>query len=171
MLKGGVSDPRNKTIMKMFNLIGIGERAGSGIPKLWKVWNEEGYESPFIEELYSDVERTRLTLPLTKKENIGVSQFGTDGTDCGTDENSDNIDETKENTNQSGTSGTSRGTDELCARIINLIQENNRISTNSMIDQLKISKRTLYRMLKVLKEKGILERKGTTRSGYWVIHS
>lgn len=153
MLKGGVSDPRNKTIMKMFNLIGIGERAGSGIPKLWKVWNEEGYESLFIEELYSDVERTRLTLPLAKKESIGASQFGTSGTDCGTNH------------------GTSRGTDELCARIIDLIQENNRISTDALIDQLKISKRTLYRMLKVLKEKGILERKGTTRSGYWVIHS
>ena len=30
MLKGGISDPRNKALMKMFNLIGIGERAGSG---------------------------------------------------------------------------------------------------------------------------------------------
>lgn len=108
---------------------------------------------------------------MAKKESIGASQFGTSGTDHGTDENSDNIDETKENTNQSGTSGTSRGTDELCARIINLIQENNQISTDAMIDQLKISKRTLYRMLKVLKEKGTLERKGTTRSGYWVVNS
>ena len=31
MLKGGISDPRNKALMKMFNLIGIGERAGSGV--------------------------------------------------------------------------------------------------------------------------------------------
>ena len=30
MLKGGISDPRNKALMKMLNLIGIGERAGSG---------------------------------------------------------------------------------------------------------------------------------------------
>ena len=29
---GGVSDPRNGTMLKMFNLIDIGERAGSGIP-------------------------------------------------------------------------------------------------------------------------------------------
>ncbi len=29
MLKGGISDPRNKALMKMFNMIGIGERAGS----------------------------------------------------------------------------------------------------------------------------------------------
>ena len=36
MLRGGISDPRNKTIMKMFNMIGIGERAGSGIPDIYK---------------------------------------------------------------------------------------------------------------------------------------
>lgn len=34
MLRGGISDPRNKTLMKMFNMIGIGERAGSGIPDI-----------------------------------------------------------------------------------------------------------------------------------------
>lgn len=28
MLKGGISDPRNKALMKMFNLINIGEHAG-----------------------------------------------------------------------------------------------------------------------------------------------
>lgn len=38
MLRGGISDPRNKTLMKMFNMIGIGERAGSGIPDIYQVW-------------------------------------------------------------------------------------------------------------------------------------
>ena len=32
-LAGGVSDPRNETVMKMFSLIDVGERAGSGIPE------------------------------------------------------------------------------------------------------------------------------------------
>ena len=35
MIKGGVSDPRNKTILKMFNLLDIGERSGSGVPKFF----------------------------------------------------------------------------------------------------------------------------------------
>ena len=30
MIQGGTSDPRNKTMLKMFNLLDIGERAGSG---------------------------------------------------------------------------------------------------------------------------------------------
>ena len=37
MLKGVISDPRNKTLMKMFNMIGIGERAGSGVPYIFSV--------------------------------------------------------------------------------------------------------------------------------------
>ena len=38
---GGFSDPRNATMMKMFNLIEIGERAGSGIPSIYSVWNSQ----------------------------------------------------------------------------------------------------------------------------------
>lgn len=36
---GGVSDPRNTTLIKMFNLIDIGERAGSVIPNIYKIWD------------------------------------------------------------------------------------------------------------------------------------
>lgn len=39
---GGVSDPRNGAMLKMFNLIDIGERAGSGIPNIFRVWREQG---------------------------------------------------------------------------------------------------------------------------------
>ena len=50
MLRGGISDPRNKTLMKMFNMIGIGERAGSGIPDIYQVWENEGWPMPVVEE-------------------------------------------------------------------------------------------------------------------------
>ena len=46
MLRGGISDPRNKNIMKMFNMIGIGERAGSGVPDIYSVWDRQGWEQP-----------------------------------------------------------------------------------------------------------------------------
>lgn len=35
-----MSDPRNATILKMFSMIDIGERAGSGIPGVMAVWNK-----------------------------------------------------------------------------------------------------------------------------------
>lgn len=63
----GESDPRNKSLMKMFNLIDIGERAGSGVPELFSVWESEGWEEPVIEERFGEAERTVLLLSFKKK--------------------------------------------------------------------------------------------------------
>ncbi len=49
---GGVSDPRNSTMLKMFNLIDIGERAGSGIPNIYRVWREQGWPTPDLSERF-----------------------------------------------------------------------------------------------------------------------
>ena len=65
---GGVSDPRNGTMLKMFNLIDIGERAGSGIPNIFRVWREQGWKEPVIAEL-SEPDRIILSLSLLKKES------------------------------------------------------------------------------------------------------
>ena len=67
MRLGGESDPRNKALMKMFNLINIGERAGSGVPNIFNVWEDEGWEEPVIEERF-DPDRTVLSLSFVKKQ-------------------------------------------------------------------------------------------------------
>ena len=67
MLRGGVSDPRNKGLMKMFNLIGIGERAGSGVPDIYEVWDTQGWKEPSVEELYNP-DRTSLLLAFVSKQ-------------------------------------------------------------------------------------------------------
>ncbi len=58
---GGVSDPRNAALMKMFNLIRVGERAGSGIPSIFAAWKARGWKEPVLRETLSP-ERTSLTL-------------------------------------------------------------------------------------------------------------
>ncbi len=63
---GGVSDPRNGTMLKMFNLIDIGERAGSGIPNIFRVWREQGWKEPVIIE---SAEPDRIMLELTLKKS------------------------------------------------------------------------------------------------------
>ncbi len=62
---GGISDPRNGAMLKMFNLIDIGERAGSGIPNIFRVWREQGWMTPTIEESF-EPERTVLSLTMRK---------------------------------------------------------------------------------------------------------
>lgn len=67
MCKGGESDPRNKSLMKMFNLINIGERSGSGVPNIFNTWEDEGWKEPVIEERF-DPDRTILTLEFVEKQ-------------------------------------------------------------------------------------------------------
>ena len=74
MLRGGISQPRNKVLLKMFNLIGIGEHAGSGVPDIFSTWEAENYMAPTVEELSSrsGPDRTVVTLPLVSKDGFLV---------------------------------------------------------------------------------------------------
>ena len=69
---GGVSDPRNGTMLKMFNLIDIGERAGSGIPNIFRVWHEQGWTAPVISENF-DPDRIMLSLTFKKSDDKKVT--------------------------------------------------------------------------------------------------
>lgn len=60
---GGVTDSRNGVIHRIFALIDIGQRIGSGIPFILRTWKEEGLNSPFFTEK-GDPDRVILTLPL-----------------------------------------------------------------------------------------------------------
>ena len=68
MRRGGLSDPRNKLLMKMFNMIDIGEHAGSGVPNIYNTWEDEGWEEPVILEEF-DPDRTTLILTIKKKNS------------------------------------------------------------------------------------------------------
>ncbi|MDR1156802.1 MAG: hypothetical protein LBK75_00630 [Oscillospiraceae bacterium] len=60
---GGVSSPRNAVVMKMFSLLDIGERAGSGIPNIYHTWKQQKWEAPRYAEMFES-DRTILCLPL-----------------------------------------------------------------------------------------------------------
>ena len=54
--------------LKKFNLIGYGERAGSGVPGIYSVWEKEGWEEQSIVEQYGP-DRTVLTLSFRNKSS------------------------------------------------------------------------------------------------------
>ncbi|MDR0424681.1 MAG: putative DNA binding domain-containing protein [Clostridiales Family XIII bacterium] len=64
-LSGGVSSPRNAVILKMLNLLNIGERTGSGIPMIFAAWKGEGFDEPVYTETI-ETNRSSLSLPLVK---------------------------------------------------------------------------------------------------------
>ena len=68
---GGVSDPRNAALIKMFNLVNIGERAGSGIPNIYSVWKKQGWKLPVLSESYDP---DRITLSLAIKNGNAIEK-------------------------------------------------------------------------------------------------
>lgn len=60
-IRGGTSDGRNKRLQNMFQMAGLGERAGSGIPKIWRSWKQEHWRLPLLKE---HLDPDRITLEL-----------------------------------------------------------------------------------------------------------
>lgn len=48
--EGGTSDCRNRNLQRMFSLIGLGEQAGSGIPRVVENWRTQHYRFPELWE-------------------------------------------------------------------------------------------------------------------------
>lgn len=61
ILRGGESDCRNRILHQMFLLIGLGERGGSGVPKIYSGWKSQHWRAPALEEKF-EPEQTLLML-------------------------------------------------------------------------------------------------------------
>ena len=70
---GGVSDPRNEGLGRLFNLIGGGEGMGGGLPRIYLTWRKQGGAAPVIRETFSP-DRTVLELPFRTREE---KEYGT----------------------------------------------------------------------------------------------
>ena len=63
LLQGGVSECRNKSLQLMFQLMGGGDKAGSGMDKIRAGWRAQHWRSPRLEESLQP-DRVKLVLPL-----------------------------------------------------------------------------------------------------------
>ena len=61
---GGTSDCRNRRLQKMFQLVGYGDHAGSGLPKIYHNWTGQHWRRPVLHEL-SEPEQTLMELRMT----------------------------------------------------------------------------------------------------------
>lgn len=134
MRRGGESDSRNKTLMKMFDLINIGERSGSGVPNIFNTWNDQGWKEPVIEERF-DPDRTILTLEFVDKTN-------------------------KEKTAKKTSEGSKirNKTIENMVKIENYLKENGESKTNAIAEYPNLSS---ARTRKILSEMKTIEATGT----------
>ncbi len=63
LMQGGVSECRNKSLQLMFQLMGGGDKAGSGMDKIRAGWRAQHWRSPRLEESLQP-DRVKLVLPM-----------------------------------------------------------------------------------------------------------
>jgi len=61
-LQGGHPDCRNRTLHQMFRYVGIGDQAGSGLPKILNGWHRYHWRPPVLEEKREPYDQTLLTM-------------------------------------------------------------------------------------------------------------
>jgi len=60
-MKGGESDCRNRILHQMFRYVGLGEQAGSGIPKILDGWRKTHWKPPSLYEKNEPYDQTVMT--------------------------------------------------------------------------------------------------------------
>ncbi|MCI7178758.1 MAG: winged helix-turn-helix transcriptional regulator [Bacteroidales bacterium] len=154
--EGGTSICRNSNLQKMFEFIGEGERAGSGIDTIKKGWKENGWAEPEVREI-ADPEQVELTLFL----NNGGKDEPTNnvGEPIRTDIEpiNDNDEPIKDLISSDSLS------------IYRLIKAQPPISKPKIAEALNISISTVKRRIEELVAKGIIKHEGPNKSGYWKI--
>lgn len=155
-IDGGMSDPRNATILKMFSMIDIGERAGSGIPGVFSVWNDEFGIVPEYEQIFLP-ERTTTVLKFS--ENIFEIDVQENVHDV--QEKNQNV---QENVHEKLQDVQEKDRKNL---IFELILQNPEITLKELSEKLKVASKTVQRDLEQLKKEGVIERIGSDRKGQW----
>ncbi len=71
LYEGGISDARHPNLQKMFQMLGLGEKAGSGFQKILRAWREQQWFKPLVSEKL-DLELTSVALSMVSliPENV-----------------------------------------------------------------------------------------------------
>ena len=152
---GGVSDPRNATLMKMFSLIGIGDRAGMGIPDMMDIWQRlTGYTPVYVSQFSPD--RTTMSMQI---KAIG-------------DKSAINATEKSVNTTEKEKIATEKTTEKdpnTTDKILEVIRTNPRITNCELAEMFGLTEDGVFFHTKKLRMLGRIRRVNGKKKGYWEI--
>ena len=149
MRLGGVSDPRNGLVMKMFSLIDVGERAGTGVPDVFATWANAGLPEPRIEENFGEADRTILTLMLEADAKP---------------DNNEQITDDYEQLN-----GLNEQITERQRVILHFVEKSPSATYDDMARAVGVSSATVRRDAEILIGCGLLKRVGSRKAGHWEV--
>jgi len=147
-----ISRPRNPQIAELFKDAGMFEEYGSGIEKIYSAFAENGLRLPEF-----------IKLP----GRLIVRVFG----ELSENQVKETHEEAAKEISKEITEKVTEQFSEREQQIMALILEDNRIPLNEIAQKLTVSKRTILRDIKKMKDENTIERIGSEKSGYWKIMS
>ena len=186
-INGGISDPRNSGLIKMFSLINIGERAGSGLPMIFKAWTGTDFAMPDITEK-ENPDRVCLILPVESLGEVGLTsaQCPNKNANEGSDVliNELTVPDTKETVpdteqavpdTEQAVPDTERTVPEESkeqkALILSYIKDNENITAKIAATILNVKPRRARTILRDMQIDGIIKRVGAARSIKYVLQT
>jgi predicted HTH transcriptional regulator len=144
-LHGGASDCRNRTLHQMFLLINLGERAGSGVPKIRSGWEQEGHSLRLFDS-FEPFDQTLLEMTWAPDAS--------------------KVTETSVETSVEASVETSV---ETASRILALLRQSPTLTAKQLAEQLELTQRAVELQLARLKLENRLQRVGPNKGGRWEV--
>lgn len=145
VLHGGASDCRNRTLHQMFLQINLGERAGSGVPKIRSGWAQAGHTVGLYDS-FEPYDHTVLEMQWAPAAG--------------------RISETSGQTSEQTSEETS---EETSQRVLGLLKQSPFLSARQLANQLGLSQRAVELQLAKLKAGNKLKRVGPNKGGKWEV--
>jgi len=137
----GKSVPTNKYLAEVFAMLGVSEKTGKGVPLIVRSYSKDVFDI--------DVTTIEVTIPFNR---INIMSDVNSNNDTVNENNED-----RENlTNNERT-------------ILIEMEKNPNISVKELMEATSLSNAGVRKNIKNMKENGYVERKGTSRFGYWKI--
>lgn len=183
-LNNNMTDPRNGVMLRMLAMIRYGERAGSGLQGIFRTWEKVYHTCPRVENSTDGVDRTTLYLDFggnqpdipamitlyDHPENIRFKDFPYD---LSSPENKGEPESKKENSPDSDIKKVVCSSEFIDSssenKVLMLLSVNPKMTLDAIACVMKMTKRGVQKITNRLKEQELLARKGSTKSGEWVV--
>jgi predicted HTH transcriptional regulator len=143
-LRGGESDCRNQTLHQLFLMINLGERAGSGLPKIRQGWESNG-GTLCLFDTFTPYDQTRLEM--FWKESEGE----------------------KSKTPGKGWENAGETPGKTTAKILQFLASTPTMTIPELADLVNRSESAVERAIRKLRQTKKLKRIGPAKGGYWQV--
>ena len=154
-MEGGFSDPRNATLMKMFGMIGVGERAGSGVPNIIATWENETQRRPSYKIMYSP-ERVMCTIFVVGSGSETSDKISESGSKSGLK-------------TQKWPKKWPKKWPNYADVIMEAIERNSKVTIDQLVALLPVGNTTTDKVLNAMQSAGYIRHDGPSNGGEWIV--